>query len=245
MTGKLADTVMSVRNGEQIARKYQPVVSNPNTPAQVEARAKLKLMSQISAVVSSAIAFHREGSVSPRNIFVKRNYENASYSENSATFDFLNLDLTGGSLYCDITRVVGSGATETVYVNANPDVSKIILFKYFVVGNEIVLMSQSVNSVSTEGEYAFPNVTLNTAGKTLLVAYGIKENTELAQARYSEMSVPENVTALIAVTRNLSSVDVTLTTTATKMINPPANQQNADTNREFESDGVQTQRKKR
>ena len=44
-TGKLGASVFAISGGEQIVRQYNPVVSNPNTDAQVAQRAKLKLMS--------------------------------------------------------------------------------------------------------------------------------------------------------------------------------------------------------
>ena len=94
MTGKVADVVMSVRNGEQIARKYQPIVTNPNTPAQVEARAKLKLMSQLSAVMASVIAIPRKGNVSSRNGFVKKNYQSLTYASQQADIALANVQLT-------------------------------------------------------------------------------------------------------------------------------------------------------
>ena len=43
VTGKKGDAVFAVRNGEQIIRQYNPIVANPSTQKQVDARAALKL----------------------------------------------------------------------------------------------------------------------------------------------------------------------------------------------------------
>ena len=66
-SGKLGSSVFAISSGEQIVREYNPVVENPNTPAQVEQRAKFKLLSQLASDLASALAFKKEGLVSTRN----------------------------------------------------------------------------------------------------------------------------------------------------------------------------------
>ena len=69
-SGRVAGSVFAVRYGEVIERAYNPYVSNPKSEAQVEARAKLKLLSQLAAVVAPVLAMPREGAKTSRNKFV-------------------------------------------------------------------------------------------------------------------------------------------------------------------------------
>ena len=79
--GKIGSIVFSTSGGYTIAREYNPHVSNPNTTAQVNQRARMKLMSQLSAALSPVIAMTKEGLVSKRNKFTKKNFD-ACYVSN-------------------------------------------------------------------------------------------------------------------------------------------------------------------
>lgn len=77
MSGKMGNAVFRQRNGETIVSQYQPVVANPNTDAQQVARAKFKLITQLSAIMSPALGIinrpARQGR-NPRTGFVAKNY---------------------------------------------------------------------------------------------------------------------------------------------------------------------------
>ena len=100
-TGKLGASVFAISGGEQIVRQYNPKVANPNTDAQVEQRAKLKLMSQLAADMATSIAFRKKGLVSARNQFVSVNIGKCTFvneGENKgARIDVNQIDLTGAS----------------------------------------------------------------------------------------------------------------------------------------------------
>lgn len=136
MTGKLADVVMAVRNGEQVARKYQPIVFNPSTPAQVAQRAKMKLMSQLSAVMGDVIAIPRSGNVSSRNLFTKKNFALTRYSsaENQAEIELADVQLTAGVLPMPqvYSMVVGDNAiTVQMPVGMVPaDINKVVYLAF-------------------------------------------------------------------------------------------------------------------
>ena len=219
MTGKLADTVMAVRNGEQIARKYQPVVFNPSTAAQVAQRAKLKLISQLSASLADMIAFRREGSVSARNIFTKKNFSKATYADNSASFPIDDIDLTGGVLECVASMAAGDSAlTATVFIPIN--VKRVVYGFYAVEDQKLRLLSTGVetNSGNPSVNVSYPSIP---TVPVFFVAYGIRENTDAARAKFENMEV-ENVTpaATLDVVHTLTMADTTLTTTATARYNP-------------------------
>lgn len=226
MTGKLADTVMVVRNGEQIARKYQPVVFNPSTPAQVQTRAKLKLTSQLGAVMSDIIAFRRLGVVSARNQFTKANFKNVEYSENTASFPMEKLDVTGGTLSCNSYATRSEG-----FINADvfipSDVNRVV-YAFFENGsdNELRLVKKGVVT-NNGGSQVVVSLENPGSDKHYLVAYGIRDNSEAARASFGNISVPTtNVNAVLSVVRNLTQSDITLTSTTISAIDATQAQNN-------------------
>ena len=96
-SGKRGSSVFAISSGEQIVREYNPVVENPNTPAQAEQRAKFKLLSQLATDLANALAFKKEGLVSARNKFIAYNMKAVAYDEPTASVDLQALSVTGGS----------------------------------------------------------------------------------------------------------------------------------------------------
>lgn len=220
MTGKLADTVMSVRNGEQIARKYQPVVFNPSTTAQVAQRAKLKLLSQLSAVLNDSIAFRKQGSVSSRNLFTKANFGITTYATNEASIPLQDVDLTGGVVPLTINDVRRSGEDLVVTGVTSESVSKVYVAFYQGSANSLREVA-IVEATVTNGTF-----TSTIEGATTLAgvayAYGIRFNNEAASVRYGNLTSELPVsTAIITVVRTMSESDISLTETAGILVTPP------------------------
>ena len=117
ITGKLGAAVYAVRNGEQISRQYQPIVADPKTQGQIAARAKLKLLSQLSAAYAPIIAIKRKGSVTARNMFLKRNYEFANYAGQQADITLADVQLTNSSVSLAGFSVDRSGANMALELN--------------------------------------------------------------------------------------------------------------------------------
>lgn len=218
MTGKVADAVMVVRNGEQIVRKYQPVVSNPNTPAQIEVRAKLKLMSQLSAVMSPYIAMRREGTVSRRNLFVKKNYPTVTFANNKADINLLDVKLTKGVLAFPTITTSRQPDFLTVSINEvsaqNFDRVVYVMFERQDGGSlrhaadAVVVKSSSNNNFSTQ--LSMPS----TNSRVVVYAYGIRDNSEAARVAFANLNIttPEMV-ANIVTSRYLLESDITLSET--------------------------------
>lgn len=80
VSGKMGSAVFRVRNGAQVVTQYNPIVKNPDTAGQQEARAKFKLLSQLSAIMESGFGTmavtKRAGKSAPtqRNAFMQLNY---------------------------------------------------------------------------------------------------------------------------------------------------------------------------
>lgn len=123
-SGKVGGLVFSVSGGVQIVKEKATNVSNPNTDAQVEQRAKLKLMSQLAAALAPAIAFKKQGLVSARNQFVSANIGKVTYENGEASVDVKLLDLTGGSrMLPGISVTAGESGNANVALDAGADES--------------------------------------------------------------------------------------------------------------------------
>ena len=218
MTGKLADTVMSVRNGEQIARKYQPVVFNPSTPAQVAVRARMKLMSQLSAVFGNVIAMPRVGSVSSRNLFTKVNYPLTSYADNEANVNLLGIQVTQSSVGLPPLTVQRTSSGITMALStADRSIDRVVYLILVRGVDEKLRMGSTVVVSDTEtGLFETSVGTLApTASEGVFVyAYGVRDNTDAARAIFGNLNAPtgQQIAQLI-VTRNLLATDVTVTET--------------------------------
>lgn len=216
MTGKVADVVMVVRNGEQIVRKYQPVVSNPSSPAQVAVRARLKLLSQLAHVMASVIAMPREGIVSARNMFVSANYPNSLYSASQASINLAGVKLTNGVL--SLPSVTGTATASGISValsGPDEDVNRVAyaIFRKEADGILRLVRTSVISEAGQDGTYPYsPSVT--GGGNFLVLAYGIRENSERARTTFGNMQVITTETiAKLIVTRTLTSEDVSLTET--------------------------------
>lgn len=214
MTGKLADTVMSVRNGEQIARKYQPVVFNPSTPAQVATRAKLKLMSQMSAVMAPVIAIRRQGSVSSRNLFTKVNFGLATFSSDTASVPLTSIQLTKSAV--SLPDLTATRETNDVVVELSSSANyDRVVYVFFAKQSDNTLRYITSNVVSREGTESKFSTSETISGKPVVVyAYGVRDNTEAARVTFGNLQVisAETIAKVIA-SRVLLESDVTLTQT--------------------------------
>lgn len=218
MTGKTADVVMAVRNGEQIVRKYQPVVSNPNTASQVAARAKLKLMSQMSAVLAPVIAIARQGAVSPRNLFVKTNYPLVTYTNDEANVDLSKVQLTKSVVgMAPITVYRGGGGVEAGLIPDAANTLNVSRVVYVLVGygddrKLRLLDTQVATDAGATGRW--PVNFVDTPAAAECYAYAMRDNTETARTVFGNIEgVSATRIAQLIVQRTLLENDVTLTET--------------------------------
>lgn len=118
--GKRGDIIYVVLNGKQIKKDpYKP--SNPRTPAQQKHRAKLAFANRLAAQLADAVNIgfacveEKKDGLSPRNHFVKRNWDNGSlhWNEDNASWELCpqHLLLADGprSIGCEITASVEEG----------------------------------------------------------------------------------------------------------------------------------------
>lgn len=219
MTGKLADTVMTVRNGVQIARKYQPVVFNPSTPAQVAVRARLKLVSQLSAVFGPGIAFRKNGIVSSRNMFTRVNMAKTSFNTNDsqAEIAMLDIDLTGSAVGLPVVIPTRTTGHVQAAMGANiADTFDSVVYVFVAEEEDNSIRLVKVENVTTPGEagtFPTPEIPLPSSRTGYVYAYGIRLNSDTAKAKYLNV-VGENPNAILDVVRYSSESEVTVSETA-------------------------------
>lgn len=217
MTGKVADVVMAVRNGEQIVRKYQPIVSNPSTSGQLESRAKLKMMSQLSAVLGPTIAIPRVGTRSPRNLFVQKNYLLASYANNQASITLEGVQLTDSAVgFPSVARIREENAIRA-YIAGGQNLDDIDQVVYVALSkgadNKLRMLGTAV-ATSVGTGYPWAVELPLTDEEVVIYAYGVRINSETARAKFGNIeAMTAETIAKLVVTRSVASADITLTET--------------------------------
>ncbi|MBR6842528.1 MAG: hypothetical protein IKM77_09560 [Prevotella sp.] len=216
-SGKLGSSVFSVTAGEQVVRQYQPVVTNPSTENQVNNRARLKLLSQLSAVMADVIAIPRAGALSPRNIFVSDNYPITTAENGAATIDLAKIALTKGGMQIPAVVAERDGDTAiNVALAAKADqlVARVIYIAFYRnnVGELQLLDSAVVETAGAEG--TFPYVFPYMSQDIIVYAYGIFDKNSKATAKFGNYGVETGtqVASLIA-DRKVSESDYLITKT--------------------------------
>lgn len=215
--GKVGSMVYSNNSGQMIAREYNPNVANPNTTAQTNQRAKLKLMSQLAAALAPVIAIPKDGIRSSRNQFVSKNFPAVIAHEGVAVVTYENLQLTNGSAglpAIKATRDANSGITVSLLQAADAAVTRVVYIMYRKT-NEANL--QFVDSVIVENAGSngnFPATLPYDEGDVVLFAYGLKDLSAKATAKYNSYEVESGMDlARLALNRSLKTSDYQFTVT--------------------------------
>lgn len=231
-TGKIGSIVFSTSGGETIAREYNPHVANPNTMAQVNQRARMKLMSQLSAALAPVVAMRKEGLTSARNKFVQRNFGASYASGGVAQISYENVQLTSGNAGLPQIKwvLVTEGAVPTIeaFFSEEPSasVSRVVwcMFRKTDEG-KLEFVSSKISSSRTGAitnrffEADFTGVSVPQGQSVLganyvFYAYGMSDTSESATARYGNLNV-QNATdiARLVATRTISFEDYQFTQT--------------------------------
>lgn len=216
-TGKVGSMVYAISGGEQIVRQYNPIVANPNTERQVTQRSKFKLLTQLAAAMAATLAFRKQGLVSARNQFIKKNYENVAILEGKAQLRGDKIQLTPSST--PLSEINGTnGNNDTVNVslanNSAELLDRVVYHAYKVedAGNIEHIGSTIVDEAGADGKFA--GVVPKGDAATLVLAYGVKDNSASATIKYEETYADSN--SLIAygdVSKLFSTSDYSLTMT--------------------------------
>jgi len=216
-TGKLGGSVYLINHGMQIEREYNQKVNNPNTILQVGQRSKFKLASQVSAALGLVIAFPRKGILSPRNLFVKRNFNFFYTDEEGAYVTYENLQLAPGTLGLPAVRI---NRTETaIEVELNEDAGgglNRVVYNVFKKSTEGLLLyiTSAIVPFSFSPSQKFPANLPLIEGEVIVYAYGIRDNSTKATTNFENYNVTTGVdVAKLFVSRRLSLTDYTFSQT--------------------------------
>ena len=208
--GKVGSIVYAISAGQQIAREYQPVVLNPSTPSQVSNRSKLKLMSQLAAAYKGSIAIRKDGLKSARNLFISENYDKVTIVGSAANVNLNRVQLTKSNVGMGgFSADRSSGTQIAVVLNedmaANFDKVVYCAFRKDANGHLIAQGSIVVNKDANAGTFA-GNLPY-TADAVVIYAYGMKIDSERANAAFSNMTAPsaEQVAKLIATSTEVAA----------------------------------------
>lgn len=217
MNGKLGNVVLSSTGGAVVAREYNPNVSNPNTEAQIDQRAKLKLMSQIAAALSPIIVIPKEGLKSSRNLFIKKNFDKVSAYSGVAQVTYENLQITNGNTGLPavlITRNETVGVKVNLASSAANAVSRVVYALYVKTSESTLQFVQSTIAESAGTDGTFPASMLLTQGDIVVFAYGMIDKNAKASAKYSDYQVQSGLDiAKLTMSRSLSTSDYGFTVT--------------------------------
>lgn len=216
-SGKLGSQVYASVAGEQIVRQYQSKVANPNTEKQVNQRARLKLMSQLAAAMSEVIVIPKQKLKSSRNLFIKANIPYSYANAGQADATLVNFQLTNGNIA--IPAVTASReANNVLHIElaeaADNAVSRVV---YCVFGKSseqaLMYLGSYVNNVPGDGR-TFPLDTPDFVGDLVIYAYGMRDTSSKATAKYGNYSVStgEDLAKLL-MSRSIAASDYQLTKT--------------------------------
>lgn len=191
-TGKIGSMVYSISGGQMIAREYQPNVANPSTVKQVNQRARLKLASQIAAALAPVIAIPRDGLQSSRNLFMKNNMDYFLANNGVAQVSYENLQLTNGN--AGLPAITAERSTEDGLVihlmeRADASVSRVVYIIYKKTSeNQLQYLGSIVQPVAGD-DGKFQASTGYVTGEIVIWAYGMKDTTAKARAKYGDYEV--------------------------------------------------------
>lgn len=224
ISGKLGAVVFSTSGGETISREYNPNVANPSTQAQVDQRARMKLMSQLSAALSPVLAMTKDGLVSKRNKFTKLNFP-ASYALGGiAQITYENVQITEGNTALPALVAQGEISADLMSLTAgfsvapSATISRIVycLFKKSNEGKLEYINSQIVTNRSAGAPYVYfrANFVDLAVAEYVMFAYGMSDSSERATASYGNLNVvtASDLARLVA-TRAISFSDYQFTQT--------------------------------
>ena len=225
MSGKVGGLVYAVTHGIATVREKNAFPYNPKTVKQVEARAKLKLLSQLGASMAPVVAFRRIGAVSPRNLFTRANYNavnDATVVDGNVTVvtGLEGLDLTGGLLMLpDMAAVtVSQGVASIALSEGAAEGISTVTYGVFSIkenGSAAFIDAKVVETAGTGRTFPTTvDIPASVLGTVVVYAYGAAIRSETARTIYENYKCQvSGVQAMLSVIMMTSEADVALTQT--------------------------------
>ena len=245
MSGKMGNAVFRQRNGETIIAQYQPIVKNPNTLSQQNARAAFKLATQLSAIMAPALGSMgvinrpaRPGH-NPRNGFVARNYklitttsDPTSANKVTATIAMEKVQLTESLKQFGIISATGGNGNISGSIAGLPSLgagnisAKIVLIGYEPLENGgrrayiHSMLDVPRKDGSSPAQFDFQITTLPQSADFTILSFGMIELTEgKAKVDYNNIHTPSDINFISSVVIDESLADGSMEVTNTIGIN--------------------------
>lgn len=190
-SGKVGNAVFATSAGQQIVRPYQSKVTNPNTEAQVQQRAKFKLLSQLAAAMAPVIVIPKEGLVSSRNRFVKKNIPLATYADDKASIELTSIQLSDSNFTIPNVTISSANKEDGIDVKIMGNVVGLFekiryaLFKK-TEDDKLQLLGTTVVNVPTTGtDVAAAHFEEKSVGDYVVYAYGMNPKNASATVGYN------------------------------------------------------------
>lgn len=192
-SGKLGSTIVASVAGTTIARQYNPNVANPNTAAQQNTRARFKLLSQLSSVLSANLAIRKEGLTSARNIFTSINFDNTSFNGSEALVDLNQIQITKSTRYMTdfkADRTSGTKIEVSLLVDTADRFDQVVYCAYIM--NEMGELLEHDSIVVNDGGMGgvFAGELAYTADSIVVFAYGIHDVTSAMRVKFGNIQAP-------------------------------------------------------
>lgn len=190
-SGKTGNAVFATSAGKQIVRTYQPKVSNPNTDAQIAQRAKFKLLSQLAAAMAPVIVIPKSGLVSARNRFVKKNIPLATYADDRASIELVDIQLTDSNISLPNVTIASASKEDGIDVEMMSNVSGLFekiryaLFKKTEDAKLQLIATKVVEVNNTGSDVATAHFDQNANGEYIVYAYGMNPKNTSSSVGYN------------------------------------------------------------
>lgn len=191
-TGRVGELVYSVYRGVQIEKSAPATVVNPQTRKQVAQRAKMKLITQIAAVMSPVIAFRAEGTTSARNKFVSANFGQLFYSGDKASVILENLQLADGNAGLPAIVADRTDTTKLVVSLASAPSAEVVgvVYAVFRKSETGALELFDTRNVTEAGDQGVFSADLRyTADEIVIYAFGVLATSSSAKTVYYNFAV--------------------------------------------------------
>ena len=187
------------RGGETAIRAYQPVVKNPNTKAQVKARAAFSLMSKTAAQLAGVIMLNADRQETQRNAFIRVNRPFVSFTEATtadgtrqvAVINASNVMLTQGvqDITSDLSFAAVTGQTDKLKIvdaYAGDDKAALVVayFEYDMEGVGLSVKTYVFDDNTVDAVIDSPAATRSTS---LVLAYRVTFADESSAAAYGRL----------------------------------------------------------
>jgi len=217
MQGKYGNAVFRIRRGTQVMAAYNPVVDNPNTQKQVNARSRFKLVSQLASIYASIIAIPRDGAITSRNLFTKKNFPLSASAQGKAEIKLPSVQLTASNREMPAFSVSRSNGTNILVGLQQPAAFSRVVYAVVAknANDNLRVFASDVIENTTAGEAnTFAAELPYTDEAVVVYAYGITDTNAAARAAFGALHAPtaEDVATLVT-SRTISTTDVVMTAT--------------------------------